>query len=354
MVLGLMDFLLGGKKKTKVPKTAQVTSPSKSQPQNEQTYEAPTSQNVPDGVVNPTENVSNPEFVDSKNTQDNTPKTPLQGDSSATIKASNPTSSPVGASGGKKSVSEVIHKLHSELKESGEKITGLVTDFKALESSVSEMGHRVGTLEESKKVSDEKFLEIDEQMTKFLSLYELINNQYNPFIDQDSMPKPVEKIQVTSDGSSESADLKPDFSDLEKSKIDLKKEMGDLDSALLELDTLNIEEAAADAVPLTHLKNNTNSLVIILSWLEYLIKRVGMEETRNTLRYYTEVLRWITPEVYFELDKYLKGMKDKKIEDDSNPLNVKDHIVSLYFISKLNEKKLDDKLTSAVLQIIKQ
>jgi len=35
-------------------------------------------------------------------------------------------------------------------------------------------------------------------------------------------------------------------------------------------------------------------------------------------------------------------------------LTVKDHIVSLYFISKLNEKRLDEKLTKAVLEIIKK
>ena len=123
---------------------------------------------------------------------------------------------------------------------------------------------------------------------------------------------------------------------------------------MLELDTLSIEEAAGDSVPLTVLKNSTNSLVIILSWLEYLIKKVGIEESRNSLRYYTETLRWITPEVFFDLDKYLRGMKDNKDVSEDASLTVRDHIVSLYFISKLNEKVLDEKLTRAVLQIIKQ
>lgn len=72
------------------------------------------------------------------------------------------------------------------------------------------------------------------------------------------------------------------------------------------------------------------------------------------MRYYTETLRWITPEVYFDLDKYLRGMRDKKGVSADEMLTVRDHIVSLYFISKLNEKVLDEKLTRAVLQIIKQ
>ena len=45
-------------------------------------------------------------------------------------------------------------------------------------------------------------------------------------------------------------------------------------------------------------------------------------------------------------------MRDKNHEEGET-LGVRDHIVSLYFISKLNEKTLDTKLTKAVLQIIK-
>lgn len=268
-----------------------------------------------------------------------------------------------GGNAGKKSISEVIHKLHDELAELKERSTKLVTDVNEVQNNVTEMGHRVDSLEESKKTNDEKMAEMEENMTKFLSLYELINNQYNPFIDKESVGKVEHSHTMASlsDGSTatnseslghskDSPFSKPDIKvDLNKSKMS----SNELDSVLLELDTLNIEEAAGDAVPLTQLKNNTNSLVVILSWLEYMIKKVGIDETRNSLRYYTEVLRWITPEVFFDLDKYLRGMKDKKIDGEADTLGVKDHIVSLYFISKLNEKKLDEKLTNAVLQIIK-
>ena len=47
-------------------------------------------------------------------------------------------------------------------------------------------------------------------------------------------------------------------------------------------------------------------------------------------------------------------MKDKKDLTGDESLTVRDHIVSLYFISKLNEKVLDENLTRAVLQIIKE
>lgn len=351
MVLGLIDFLLGGKKKTKIPRSGQVTTPlntvggnsNESAGNNQQTQ-------MPDGTQNnATQNTMNFENSNKNNQQ----------------QASQQSNQPQQASGNKKSISEALSKIHKELKETNERVTEVVTDIKNVENTLNTIGHRVDDLEEAKKLNDEKIQSVDSNMNKFLSLYELINNQYNPFIDQDA---PTQKKQmVLSSGetqndehdfssdensalSSEDVAKKFENIDKEKPKMSFDHEVGE---TLLSLDTLDIEEAASDAVPLTKLKNNTNSLVTILSWLEYLVKKVGINETRNTLRYYTETLRWINPEVFFDLDKYLRGMKDKEPETQEN-LKVKDHIVSLYFISKLNEKSLDAKLTKAVLQIIKQ
>ncbi len=352
MVLGLMDFLLGGKKKTKIPRTGQVAAPLNNVGGANNQGGAPAEQvgQVPNGQSVPTQNTNTQsqqtgglEFVDSNNNSNNNTQSNLQQNQSQFN------------NGPKRSVSEVISKIHDELKDTNEKLTNLVTDVKSLENSVNTLGHRLDDLEESKKGSDEKIEEIDRSMTKFLSLYELINNQYNPFVESEKAP--LKEITVENSGNSESNEN----IDIEALKAKVFAEGAssvsnlplDLDASLLELDTLNIEEAAGDAVPLTNLKNNTNSLVVILSWLEYLIKKVGIEETRDSLRYYTETLRWITPEVFFDLDKYLRGMKDNANVSGDERLSVRDHIVSLYFISKLNEKVLDDKLTKAVLQIIK-
>ena len=350
MVLGLLDFLLGGKKKTKVSRSGQVSTPLSSVGGNaDNAQQGP---QVPDGQQTPTQNASNAE----KNSAENNKNQAQQQESN---------SQQSGGGMKKSSISEALMKIHKELKDSNERITGVVSDVKKIENTVNSLGHRVDELDEHKKVTEEKLSDIDANMSKFLSLYELVNNQYNPFVEKDEVPQQQVKQVVLADGSSEDenledasndaqADLAKKLSSVGSGSKEESKSPENLESSLLELDTLDIEEAAGDAVPLTRLKNNTNSLVIILSWLEYLINRVGIDETRNTLRYYTEVLRWITPEVYFDLDKYLRGMKDKKEMSGDESLNVRDHIVSLYFISKLNEKALDQKLTRAVLQIIKQ
>lgn len=300
--------------------------------------------------------------------------------------------------GNKFRISDAVTKLHEEAKGTSEKLTNLVTEIRDMKNDVSHLSGKIDELEEAKKQTDDRLSDIDNNMTKFLSLYEIINNQYNPFVEKAGVaptisvtePKKEDKVVVTADGNSEVEEEKPVEEVVETNEeipkeeelkttlgsaesivgsspepkpmpkpmpsrvIDVRQQNSSYDDLIEQLDTLSIEDAAGDAVPLTSLKNNTNSLVTILSWLEYLIKKVGIEETRNTLRYYTEILRWITPEVFFDLDKYLKGMRDKVAITGEESLVVRDHIVSLYFISKLNEKALDEKLTKAVIGIIKQ
>lgn len=360
MVLGLIDFLLGGKKKNKVSRSGQVTT-SLNNVGGQITGDSQSSQSqgIPNGTSNnATQNMSSRQGSDMHFEDSSGSSTQQQPQISQQQQ-------PV--QGQKRLISEALSKIHSELKDTNEKMGDIVTDVKTIQTTVNTLGHRVDELEENKKETSDKLAEVDASMTKFLSLYELINNQYNPFVEQEAKPVlPNQEIVIDSVGNSESSlnktnlnstspsisfdELKPSLNS--SSKINLPSE--DLGSSLVELDTLNIEEAAGDAVPLTILKNNTNSLVTILSWLEYLVKKVGIEETRSSLRYYTETLRWITPEVFFDLDKYLRGMKDKKELENVESLTIKDHIVSLYFISKLNEKALDEKLVKAVLHIIKQ
>ena len=381
MALGLIQFLLGGKTK-KAPSKNQNASSNEVKNTENNNNEAQSSSPIQQESQNRVEsNTSN------QNEQ-------RQQTSQSSSQSSN-------AGGNKKSVSEVLMKIHKEMKETNERLTSVVTDVKKLENSVNSLAGRVENLDKKDRENDAKFKEINSNMGQFLSLYELINNQYNPFVSQEDMPmknltsaqapetppvieesqeNPIELDNfndnsngsvlehMPEDNSAFSIEGVPPLSELkspqpqkevvkeEPKTIVIPKDTNSsfkMSPSLLELDTLNIEAAASDAVPLTMLKNNTNALVIILSWMEYLIKNVGIEETRNTLRYYTETLRWMTPEVFFDLDKYLRGMSDNPRPSRAKT-NVRDHIVSLYFISKLNEKSLDEKLTKAVLEIIQE
>lgn len=356
MVLGLIEVLFGKKKKNE--DNHQDDGLAHSNNSNFEAHSQPTMQNSPQATQQNNANGVN------QNNQGNLQQQQVQQQNSQ-----NQTNDSLASQANKQKrpISEVLIQINNELKETSQKVTTLVSDVRDIQNSVSEMTSRLNELEEKNKKNDEKFNEVDSSLNKFLSLYEVVNNQYNPFVSQEenfanlseninsnSLTQTKEINLEQSNNSASSANQEQDSQNLTDNLEKFKENIKEFeDSSLLELDTINIQEAAGNAVPLTKFKSDTNSLVIILSWLEYMIKRVGIEETRNNLRYYTEVLKWTTPEVYFELDKYLKGMKDIKEIDGSEKLNVKDHIVSLYFISKLNEKPLDEKLTKAVLNIIK-
>ena len=162
MVLGLIDFLLGGKKKTKVPRSGQVTTPLSSVGGAVETTKNSNIEKVtiPDGVNDVTENVKiqktqEMNFVDSQSSNSSS-------GSQQQINVGNNF-----LNGNKKSISEVISKLGKELKLTNEKITTLVTDIKAVENSVNNIGHRLDDLEEAKKVSEDKLSDVDRNMSNF-------------------------------------------------------------------------------------------------------------------------------------------------------------------------------------------
>jgi len=341
----------------------------------------------------------------------------------------------------------LLAAVKAEIASTTETVTKITSTMKTVEESVEKMTTTIDTLEKQNIETQKKFASIDSNMRKFLSLYEIVNNQYNPFVTNDGKhPTPIlvkseetitkEEIQdnLTRDDKEEPIDeipeiippkeedkedlnpedaltievedinneeilteqepknlpgfgpngeynkekakeelekikkentqIKEEDTKMEEQKTPIKEEIrleeklgeeiiDDDELSFFDFDTLSMEKAATDSVPLKSIKNNTNGLFIILSLLEYMVKRMGIEATRDTLRYYTETLSWITPEVFFELDKFLRGMNEMTTEKNFKIVNVRDHIVSLYFISKLNNKELDKKLVHSVLRIIK-
>ena len=272
-------------------------------------------------------------------------------------------------------------KSPDENKAKGDRFIEINDKLEKVRGEVETHKREIFENENKQKELEGKIEKMESQMVKFLSLYEIISNQYNPFIDEKSKEDisksfQVEKIQdsLVEDEIEENR-IENENEKLIKednlNKIDevlnqkpskasskgleaVKQENIDdeLDESLLDLDTLNIKNETA-GIPLKKLKTDTNSLVILLNWLKYLVKICGHQKTREALKYYAEVLKWISSEVYFEIDKYLDGLE---IEPNKElcKLRIKDHIVSLYFISKLNNGVLDKKLVDTVLKIIKK
>ena len=133
-----MDFLLGGKKKNKVPKTGQVSSTMSNgnnmgyaSPQMPNgTMQQPTQNNMGAGNANvQQQDNSSLQFEDNNNNVNNNTydqnqqNQPMQQDMN--MSQPSPTQNS-NSFGNRRSVSDVINKIHTELKSSNERLTGLV------------------------------------------------------------------------------------------------------------------------------------------------------------------------------------------------------------------------------------
>ena len=257
---------------------------------------------------------------------------------------------------------EEVKNIENNSKESSNDLLNIVSELK---NNASNTKQEISELESHQKNILDRLENIENQMTKFLSLYEVVSNKYNPFIEDEKNPD--DKIKNILDKKDdlfeeEISNEKPKkdlIKNLIKTEIpqkeilhkELKEEKSKDDSpSFIDLDTLNSKDKIS-GIPLIKLNSDTNSLVLVLNWLKYLVGIGGHEGCRQALKYYAEILKWITPEVYFDLDKLLEGLETVNVEKIKK-LQVKDHIVSLYFIAKLNSGSLDKKLTQVVLDII--
>jgi len=89
----------------------------------------------------------------------------------------------------------------------------------------------------------------------------------------------------------------------------------------------------------------------MLKWLEFLVKKAGYMGMIKALLYYEE-LGGISEPVRSRLIKYAEEIKTEAGQYGKRTLSIKDHIVSLFFISKLQGIKISPRVYSSVLEEI--
>jgi flagellar protein FlaD len=96
--------------------------------------------------------------------------------------------------------------------------------------------------------------------------------------------------------------------------------------------------------PLLEIPGDTESIIVLMKWLQNLIDKCGRQNLSNILDYYVEI-GWITDDVKIGLIDYSHGItEDDKIgkpQKEISNLPSKDHIESLLFIQKLKGKQFD-------------
>ena len=105
------------------------------------------------------------------------------------------------------------------------------------------------------------------------------------------------------------------------------------------------EPSCKEMEPLTAIPNDTERIVVLMKWLQYLVDKIGKQKLPDILGYYVDI-NWITDDVRLDIINYSSGIVDDQkdeVKKTSNVLSAKDHIQSLLYIQKLKGKKLDDR-----------
>lgn len=113
--------------------------------------------------------------------------------------------------------------------------------------------------------------------------------------------------------------------------------------------------------PLLEIPGDTESIIILMKWLQNLIDKCGNQNLSNILDYYVDI-GWISDDVKITLIDYSQGITgDNKPEFTPNAVSnlpSKDHIESLLFIQKLKgiqfDKHFIDRIEGEISRLTKK
>ncbi len=189
--------------------------------------------------------------------------------------------------------------------QSGGKDTAVVVED--LQKDVEKLKDSVNAIKGTLKSITEKLEAMEQNMSQLASVYELLTNQTNPFLDEDErkavVPKPAQTAVATPQ------------------------------PAIVEAPQPN------EAVVLPRI-DQTNPKVIqtVIDWMEFLAERVGHQGIPAVLQYYVDI-RWISDDVAEILKRYADGIRvDNEPAVEENPqLDPEDHMKSLDYILQIKD-----------------
>ncbi|WP_457556139.1 FlaD/FlaE family flagellar protein [Candidatus Pyrohabitans sp.] len=202
-----------------------------------------------------------------------------------------------------------------------------------LEERVSEISDTVAKIESLVSGFDERISKIEKSMESLLSVYELVTNEINPFIGYSN---------GTENGNGREEKKKEEAVAVSSSSPGIALEEKVMDRRVVEL------KPNGDRVRLERINNDPNSLLLLFKWLDFLIKKAGYQGMIKTLLFYEEV-GWITREVRDQIIKYSRDLGGTRASRGNRKLTVLEHIISLFFIIKLQGLEVSPTLYSEVV-----
>ncbi|MEM1684225.1 MAG: FlaD/FlaE family flagellar protein [Nanopusillaceae archaeon] len=187
-------------------------------------------------------------------------------------------------------ITQPIQNLYQDqIKNLVDSLSSLSKSVKIIEGRLQEFSEKFNSIETKTQSYENEVNNLKSYLEKMIAVYDLISKQYNPFIEEE--PTIPQEVSYFSE-----------------------------------------EVKNSGVLPLDEIKNDPAIITIILGWLNYLVKKAGIEETEKTLDYY-ESVGWISENAKIKLLEYLKGFEN--VESKKEKITVEDHIITLYIITKI-------------------
>ena len=183
----------------------------------------------------------------------------------------------------------------------------VATEVEDVKKEVDKLKDSMNALRGSLKTLTEKIEEIEKNLGQLASIYEMITNQMNPFLDEE------ERKAVSQQAPAAPQPVQP---------------------VLVVQEREETPEVVLDRVDLT----NPKVIQTIMDWMQFLVERVGHEGVQEILKYYVDI-RWITEDVAQILLRYAEGIRveNEPVIEPPVQLDPEDHLKSLDYILQIKE-----------------
>ncbi|UCH72230.1 MAG: hypothetical protein JSW62_01405 [Thermoplasmatales archaeon] len=109
---------------------------------------------------------------------------------------------------------------------------------------------------------------------------------------------------------------------------------------------IGVPQRGGGVYPLQRLPGNSEGVVVLMKWLQYLVDKVGKTNLSDVLEYYADI-GWLSDNIITNLLEYSEGITQDKKELEGtkkklSDLQAKDHIQSLLFIQRLRGEQQDN------------
>ncbi len=188
----------------------------------------------------------------------------------------------------------------------------LAAELENVKQDVEKLKDSVNAIRSSLKNLNEKMDKLEKHIAELASVYELVTNQTNPFLDEDERKAAAKHVAVAQ-APATTPPAQP---------------------ATVAQPAEQEEEVVLPEVDLT----NPKVIQTILDWMQFIVERVGHAGVDDVLQYYVDI-HWISQEVAEILKRYADGIRveiEPEIEEPVQ-LDPEDHMKSLDYIMQIKE-----------------